>query len=241
MRYSFFFLFVLLAIHPATSFAQVDSTHLRSDSSYAPNLNWARVGGSVGGLTATIVAIHIYQNNAWWANEREGFHVIDDADYQADYDKCGHMFGAEYSSFVFDQAYRWAGMDTLQANVFGALSGALWEYYVEIEDGFASGWGFSRGDAKSDITGATFYLLTQRVPYLDDLRYKWFYTPTNKLLKDQPDIAGQSVNVIEDYGGQTYYLRADVHSMLPDNMKSYWPSWLNLAVAVSGYDSNTAD
>src|ERR1700733_11658053 len=132
MRYSFLVLFILLAIHPSASLAQFDSTHVHPDSSYAPNLNWGRVAGTVGGLTATITAIHIYQNNAWWANSRTGFHVIEDADYQADYDKCGHMFGAEYSSYVFDQAYRWAGLDTLQANVFGALSGALWEYYVEI-------------------------------------------------------------------------------------------------------------
>lgn len=242
MRFSFLVLFVAVIISPATSMAQVDSMHAHEDtSSYAPKLDWGRIGATTGGLTAAILAIHIYQNNAWWANERSGFHVIEDPSYQADFDKCGHMFGAEYSSWVFDQAYQWAGMDSIQSSVFGALSGALWEYYVEIEDGFATDWGFSRGDAKSDITGATFYLLSQRVPILDDFRYKWFYTPTNKLLKDQPDITGQSVNIIEDYGGQTYYLRADVHALLPDDWKDYWPKWLNIGAAVSGYEINTAD
>ena len=151
------------------------------------------------------------------------------------------MFGAYYSSFFFDQAYKWAGMDSAQSALTGAISGALWEFYVEIEDGYAGAWGFSRGDAKSDITGAAFYLLNQRLPVLKDFRYKWFYFPTSKLTSNQPDIPGQSVTFIEDYGGQTYYLRADIHSMLPDNMKPYWPSWLNLAVAVSGYDINSVD
>jgi hypothetical protein len=247
MRFSFFVVFALLLVQPATSFAQVDSlrtpkaSSAMQNTSIKPQLNWGRIGVTTGILTSTILAIHIYQNNAWWANERSGFHVIEDPGYQADFDKLGHMFGAYYSSYFFDYAYRWAGMDSLQASIFGALSGAFWEYYVEIEDGFAADWGFSRGDAKSDITGASFYLLTQNVPYLDDLRYKICYTPTNKLLKDQPDITGQSVNLIEDYGGQTYYLSADIHSLLPDSWKDYWPKWLNIAAACSGYDINTAD
>ncbi len=221
-------------------FAQQDSIRHSTDSIPAP-LSWSRVGITAGALTAGIVALHIYQNNAWWANERTKFHVIEDADYQADFDKLGHTFGGYYSSFFFDQAYHWAGLDSSQSALFGALSGALFEYYVEIEDGFASGWGFSRGDAKSDIAGATFYLLNQRVPILQNFRYKWFYTPTNKLIKDQPDIQGQTVNAIEDYGGQTYYLTADIHGLLPESLKPYWPQWINLALAISGYDINSVD
>ncbi|HEY3875003.1 MAG TPA: DUF2279 domain-containing protein, partial [Candidatus Kapabacteria bacterium] len=194
-----------------------------------------------GSLTAAIIALHLYQNSAWWANERSKFHVIEDPSYQADFDKFGHTFGAYYSSYFFDQAYNWAGLDSMQSALFGALSGALFEYYVELEDGFASGWGFSRGDAKSDILGSSFYLLNQRVPFLRNFRYKWFYTPTNKLTKDQPDIPGQTVNAIEDYGGQTYYLSANIHNMLPTDWQAYWPKWLNIALGVSGYNINTID
>jgi hypothetical protein len=241
MRITLIVSLLCLALASSDMQAQVDSTRTTHDSSAAPKLNWARVGVTTGALTGGIVALHVYQANAWWDNNRSQFHVFEDGDYQADFDKVGHIFGAYYSSYFFDYAYRWAGMDSVQATTFGALSGALWEYYVEIEDGFASGWGFSRGDAKSDIAGAAFYLLNQRVPFLRDFRYKWFYFPTTKLTQNQPDIQGQGVTFIEDYGGQTYYLRADVHSMLPDNMKAYWPSWLNLAAAVSGYDINSAD
>jgi hypothetical protein len=241
MRYSIILFLACILAYSSESRAQFDSTRIRQDSDSSHQVNWSRVAVTTGSLTAAIAGLHIYQSNAWWDNNRAPFHVFEDADYQADYDKVGHMFGSYYSSFFFDQAYLWAGMDSVQATTFGALSGALWEYYVEIEDGFAQAWGFSRGDAKSDITGAAFYLANQRVPFLRDFRYKWFYFPTTKLTQNQPDIPGQGVTFIEDYGGQTYYLRADIHSMLPDNMKPYWPSWLNLAVAVSGYDINSAD
>jgi hypothetical protein len=198
-------------------------------------VDWGRVGLAAGSLALGITALHIYQLNAWWANERTDFHVIEDDDYQHNFDKAGHMFGGYYSSYFFDQAYRWAGLDTTQSALFGALSGALWEFYVEIEDGFASGWGFSRGDAKADIAGASLYLLNQRVPFLRYFKYKWSYFPSEKYLKDQPDLPGEKLNFIEDYTGQSYWMTMDVHSMLKDaGIQPIWPRWLNLAVGISG-------
>lgn len=206
-----------------------------------PGVDWGRIGVAGGGLAATIAALHIYQLNAWWNADRAPFHVIEDPGYQADFDKAGHIFGAYYSSHFFDEAYRWSGLDSGQAALLGAFSGALWEFYIETEDGFASSWGFSRGDAKSDILGGALFLVNQRVSFLRDFRIKWFYTPTTKLTENHPDIPGQTVTFIEDYGGQTYYLRADLHSMLSESLKPYWPSWLNLGVAISGYHINAPD
>ncbi len=240
MRSTILLVAFCLCCHASDARSQSDSTGI-ADTAKGAQVNWTRVGVASGSLVGAIVALHIYQNQAWWSGQRSAFHVFEDPAYQADFDKFGHTFGAYYSCYFFDQAYQWAGLDSAQASTFGALSGALWEYYVEIEDGYAQAWGFSRGDAKSDILGATFYLLNQRVPILRNFRYKWFYTPTNKVLKDQPDIPGQTVNAIEDYGGQTYYLSADIHNMLPRNLQPYWPKWLNLAAGVSGYDINSVD
>jgi hypothetical protein len=225
------------SILPPPSSWPFDTT-VHRDSLVPAGPDLARIAITGGGLVGGITALHIYQLNAWWKADRTAFHVIEDADYQSEFDKVGHIFASYQSSFFFDEAYRWCGLDSAQSSLLGALSGALWEFYIEIEDGFASEWGFSRGDAKSDIAGAAFYLLNQRVPFLRDFRIKWCYTPTTKLTENRPDIPGQSVTFIEDYGGQTYYLRGDIHAMLPESMKSYWPSWLNLAVAVSGYDIN---
>ncbi|GEM_PF-315346 len=200
-----------------------------------PTTDWGRVGIVTGSLAAAVTALHIYQLNAWWANQRGPFHVIEDADYQHDFDKAGHMFGGYYTSYFFDQAYRWAGIDTVESNLLGAFSGALYELYVELEDGFAQGWGFSRGDAKSDIAGAAFYLLNQRVPFFKYFKYKWSYFPSDKYLNNQPDAMGEKLTFIEDYTGQSYWMSADVHSMMKDaGLNPWWPKWLNLAVGLSG-------
>ena len=235
MRRIFFALLLILLSAPQSLFAQSD-TLVRRDS--IPTVDWTRVAIAGGGLAAGVTALHIYQANAWWSNNRAPFHVIEDDAYQAEFDKVGHSFGGYYSSFFFDEAYRWAGLDSAQSALLGAFSGALWEFYIESEDGFAHDWGFSRGDAKADIAGAAFYLLNQRVPFLRDFRVKWFYTPTNKVTEGKTDIPGHQPTIIEDYGGQTYYLRADVHHMLPESAKPYWPKWLNLAFGVSGYNIN---
>ncbi len=215
--------------------------HPVNNSSLQDSISPSRTIAATLSLASAITLLHIYQYNAWWKNQRVRFHVIEDASYQADFDKAGHTFGAYYSSHFFDEAYTWAGMDSAQATLFGALSGAIWEFYVEIEDGFARDWGFSRGDAKADLAGATFYLLRNRIPFLRNFNYKWFYVPTDKLLKNQPDIPGQTVNAIEDYGGQSYYLTMDIHGMLPEAAKPYWPKWLNLALGVGGYNINTVN
>ncbi len=206
----------------------------RVDTSVKPVVKWDRVAISFGSLAAAVGLFHVYQSNAWWKNDRTRFHVIEDPDYQAEFDKFGHTFGAYYSSHFFDEAYTWAGMDSATSTLLAAFSGALWEFYVEIEDGFASQWGFSRGDAKADILGATMFLARNRIPFLRNFQYKWSYFPSNKYLENKPDIPGQSLNFIEDYGGQAYWFCFDIHGMLPEGLKQYWPKWLNLALGASG-------
>ena len=219
---------------PASA-TKTDTLHGTAAMLTPAGTDWTRIGITAGGLTSAITALHIYQLNAWWANQRGKFHVIEDAEYQANFDKAGHLFGACYSSYFFDEAYRWAGVDTAQSALLGALCGAVWEFYVEIEDGFAGDWGFSRGDAKSDITGAMFYLMNRRIPFLRNFEYKWSYWPSSKLLNNNPDIPGQTMNIIEDYTGQSYWLSMDLHSALKDlGIENPWPKWLRVALGASG-------
>jgi hypothetical protein len=228
----------------------VDTTKLGTDGikSYGRSpghsqVDWTKFGIASGSLILAIGALHVYQLNAWWANQRTTFHVIDDVDYKANFDKAGHTFGAYYSSHFFGEAFNWSGFDSAQSDALAATCGLLWELYVEIEDGYARDWGFSRGDAISDFSGAGFYLLRNRIPYLRNLEYKWTYFPSQQLLENKPDIPGQSLNFIEDYGGQSYWLSMNIHGMLPEAAKPYWPEWLNLAVGVAGWnlDARTPD
>src|SRR5579883_958170 len=141
-------------------------------------IDWGRFGISSGVLAASIVGLHILQNNSWWANQRQSFHIYDDPIYQANFDKFGHMFGAYYTSHFFNEAFTWSNLDSAQADLLGALCGAMYEFYVEIEDGYAHDWGFSPGDATGDLVGATFFLLRNRIDFLRNFQYKWFYYPS---------------------------------------------------------------
>jgi hypothetical protein len=213
-----------------------DTTQALQSAAQPQQISWNRFGVAGGSLLAAGVALHIYQANAWWKDNRTAFHVIDDNEYKGNFDKFGHTFGGYYSCYFFDEAFSWSGMDSTQSAALGSALGALWETYIEIEDGFGGSWGFSRGDFRSDLMGAAFYFIRSQVKPLQTLKYKWSYFPSVQYLEDKPDIPGQSMNFIEDYGGQQYWMSLDVHSALPESAREYWPKWLNLAVGVGGWD-----
>jgi hypothetical protein len=230
-------------IRPTTkALMEFDSTEEADDQipqrGYSPGksqINWTRFAIATGGLTATIAALHIYQLNAWWSEQRVPFHVFDDPDYKDNFDKAGHAFGAYYAGHFFDEAFTWSGMDSAQSTALAATCAALWELYIEMEDGYARDWGFSKGDAQADITGALFYLARNRVPFLRNFKYKWTYFPSKNMLRGEPDIPGQTLTVIEDYAGQSYWLSVNVNGILPESARGYWPDWLNLALGWADY------
>jgi len=204
-------------------------------------VSWSRVGATAGTLGLSMYLLHKYQLSAWWSGQRRSFHVFDDPDYKKNYDKIGHAFGGYYTSHFFKESFNWAGMDTTQSIAFGALAGFLFEFYVEVEDGYATDWGFSRGDARADLAGATFFFLRNKIDVLKNFEFKWSYWPSEQLLTNSPDIPGQGLNFTDDYGGQQYWLTANVHNLLPQGAKDYWPNWLNLAFGVSGWKLDAKD
>ncbi|MFI5264146.1 MAG: DUF2279 domain-containing protein, partial [Candidatus Kapaibacterium sp.] len=175
------------------------------------DIDWGKFAITTGVLAASITGLHILQYNSWWANQRGPFHVEDDPDYEHNYDKYGHTFAAYYTSHFFQEAFSWSGLDSSQSTILGGICGAMYEFYVEIEDGFAKDWGFSPGDAKGDIAGATFFILRNRIDFLRNFQYKWFYYPSG----EKPYTKDQTLNPLDDYGGQSYWLTVDVHRMLP--------------------------
>lgn len=209
-----------------------------SDPDYAigrSEIDWTRFAIATGGLTAVVAGLHIYQANAWWSDQRTDFHVFDDPDYKDQFDKWGHAFGGYYSAHFFDEAFTWSGFNKLQSAALGATCAALWELYIEVEDGFARDWGFSHGDAIADLVGAGFFFARSQVPGLDNVGYKWMYWPSKQLLESRPDIPGQTQTFIEDYAGQSFWVTLNVNGVLPEAAKPYWPDWLNLAVGVADY------
>ena len=56
--------------------------------------------------------------------------------------------------------------------------GALFELYVEFEDGFARDWGFSPGDAYADVVGAAWPVVQHYVPAAAHFQPKFSYYPS---------------------------------------------------------------
>jgi hypothetical protein len=192
------------------------------------NVRWGRaaiVGGTLGAL---VTGIHIYQRNAWWSDQRTSFHFQDDPIYALNVDKAGHFLGGAFGSFLGRKSLEWSGFSR-DASVWGGFAmGALFELYVEFEDGFAKDWGFSPGDAYADVVGAFWPVLQEYVPGVEHFQPKFSYWPSREMRS-----GAHKGNAIDDYEGQTYWMGVHVEGLLPQSLKPYWPDWLALAVGVS--------
>jgi hypothetical protein len=192
------------------------------------NVRWGRaaiVGGTLGAL---VTGIHIYQRNAWWSDQRTSFHFQDDPIYALNVDKAGHFLGGAFGSFLGRKSLEWSGFSR-DASVWGGFAmGALFELYVEFEDGFAKDWGFSPGDAYADVVGAFWPVLQEYVPGVEHIQPKFSYWPSKEMRS-----GAHKGNAIDDYEGQTYWMSVHVEGLLPQSWKPYWPDWLALAVGVS--------
>lgn len=192
------------------------------------DVQWGRVAIVGGTLGALVTGIHIYQRNAWWSDQRTSFHFTEDPIYALNVDKAGHFLGGAAGSFIGQKSLEWSGFSR-DASVWGGFAmGALFELYVEFEDGFARDWGFSPGDAYADVAGAFWPVLQEYVPGVEHIQPKFSYWPSKAMRN-----GSHKGNAIDDYEGQTYWMGVHVEGLLPRSLKPYWPDWLAIAVGVS--------
>lgn len=216
--------------------AGVDSTEVST------GINTTRMVIVGGGLAATIVGLHIYQANAWWKDDRGPFHFQEDINYYRGIDKFGHCFGTFMSSYVFDNALHWAGMEQRASALSGAALGLLWETYIEVEDGYATQWGFSPSDFYADAAGASLYAAHAFFPALKNYTLKWSYYPSPVVLgKQEGVIPGQKKIIVDDYEGQAYWIVANLKGVLGEDLGRNVPDWLGLAIGYGARNLNEKD
>ena len=192
------------------------------------NIRWGHTAILGGALALTITGVHIYQMNAWWENDRVPFHFVDDNTYALNVDKVGHFLGGAFCSFLAQKSMEWCGFSTGTSVVAGGVLGALFELYVEFEDGFAKNWGFSPGDAYGDLIGAAWPVGQHYIPYMEHFQPKFSYWPSKGVRDGTSDRI-----IIDDYDGQTAWMGVHIHGLLPCSWQKYWPSWLGIAVGMS--------
>ncbi|HVO74233.1 MAG TPA: DUF2279 domain-containing protein [Ignavibacteriaceae bacterium] len=191
---------------------------------------------AVGGVTlATGIAVHIYQMNAWWKDQRRKFHFTNDNLYALEIDKVGHFYAANLLAHLFSSGLEAANFQSEQAALYGSIASLAFETYVEIEDGFGPDWGFSPEDFTSDFLGAGFSLGQYYFPFLKDFQIKFSYYPSEKFREGL-----HKGNSIDDYEGQKYWLSLRVKNLLPEPVSKFWPAFLNIAggIGVKDLDGN---
>lgn len=181
----------------------------------------------ISGLTVGfLVTQHIIQVNTIWSETTE-FRFIEDGQYALYSDKAGHFFAGYLASSLFSEGFIASGLKKSHAAWVGSLLGLSYTTYVEIMDGFGENWGFSPTDFYADLAGTSFFLLQNYYPYLQNITPKFTYFPANW----HGDLRRKEAEMfIDDYSSHTLWLSFNVHNMLPDNLKPYWPDWLALSV-----------
>jgi hypothetical protein len=222
--------------HPG-HFISADSTRTEEQSlSQDTAINKGRLALVGGTLFGSMVVIHIYQQNGWWKDNRAPFHFQEDLVYGLGVDKIGHFYGAYLLGFAISKCAIWSNVSEESAMWIGSAGGLLFQTYVEVEDGFST-WGFDRVDFASDVGGAAWPIARHYVPYLQNFDLKLSYH-TSSLLGEAggSGFKGQKHLLIDDYEGQTLWMGIKVHNILPEQWKSYWPDFLNLAVGYGARD-----
>ncbi|MER3523045.1 MAG: hypothetical protein C4326_03015 [Ignavibacteria bacterium] len=204
---------------------QLPSEHNNNTTEIHP-VRFALVSGFVA---ASMVGIHIYQQNGWWKNNRSPFHFQEDLKYGRSVDKLGHFYGGTVVAFIVRNAYRWAGLSEETALYWGSAGSLLFQTYVEIEDGFSK-WGFDRVDFAADVAGAAWPIAQYHSPFLRNFDFKFSYVPSPALNTSQGvGFAGQKHIMFDDYEGQTIWMSMKMKNLLPRAVASFWPEWLNLS------------
>jgi hypothetical protein len=182
-------------------------------------------------VAATVVGVHIYQQNAWWQGPRAPFRFENDWEYALNIDKFGHAYGAYLLSNVFTYTMSWVGFRDATSVFWGAVLGLSYQLYVEVEDGFHREYGFSPGDAFADVAGAMIPLAQATFPVLKNFDLKWSYSPSQEYLDALKQNKGRVF--IDDYQGQIYWLTVDPHFLMAEGLSKAVPSWLGLALGAA--------
>ena len=222
---------VTLACPTAT---QAQFTGTCEDGSSRRPATRALVGTTFVGGNAVL---YEYHRRAWWSGERAGFHVTNDLDdIFRDQDKLGHAMGGYHLARAGAGMLHAACMGKRKAMWVGAAHAVALQMQIEIWDGMQATFGFSPPDVLFNTTGTAYALAQELSPRLRSIKPTMSYARTQFARHPEQWPAGTQATLTEtwsDYSGQTYWLSTDVDSLLPPELKRYWPGILRASVGHS--------
>lgn len=190
------------------------------------------VGGNAG--------LFLYFKHAWWSGERAP-HFFFRADWDQEFrdqDKFGHMWGGYHLARIGDALLRASCFSEPKAMTLAAAYATLFQLQIEIWDGHFTKYGFSYADLLANTAGTALALAQYRNPRLRAIKPTISYWPSSTM-RNAGHIPGSTARELRpslDYAGQTYWFSTDVHDLLPDHSKPYWPAFLRFSVGHSVTD-----
>ena len=197
------------------------------------SLNRTRLWLVTGTLAAANAGIMAYYFSTYYkahAAERSAFHSFNDW-YNSDLniDKCGHIWGTQAYVRTLYRMFRWTNMTEDASMIWSGSLAWLFQFEMEITDGFYKQWGFSWGDMGANTFGALYPIVQRKIPFLQRVNFKMSYHPSFAVKQDWVEHG-----YLTDYDGYTYWLSLTIHDFLPKSMAQYYPAWLCLAVGYGG-------
>jgi hypothetical protein len=196
-------------------------------------VNQRKIKVTVATLAALDIAALAVLSEAWYKNQpRTSFHFFNDFPEWKQADKAGHIFCSyQLSRAAIDVLRQWDTPDN-KAFFWGSLTGFLLISQVELLDGFASDYGASLSDLAANAIGSM--IAYSQYALWDEPRFHLKYSfRRSGYAVQRPEILGSNIleEMLKDYNGQTFWLSADIHKLLPKG--NGFPKWLNVSLGYS--------
>ncbi len=195
-------------------------------------INQGRFIGVLVG-TAAFYTITLLVLRKQWYKKRVPFHSFNDNGEWLQMDKVGHAATAYCMSRGGYELMRWSGVNEQASILTGGLLALLFQTTLEVYDGHAEGWGFSKGDMVANVAGTALFMGQQYGAGQQVVSLKYGFRKTI-FPPYRPNLLGKTTGqqMLKDYNGQQYWLSVNLASVLPVGPK--FPQWLNLDVGYSG-------
>jgi hypothetical protein len=226
MRNIYFLFLLLLSLSSAA----------QQDTGYSTTGFTTKQKVVIGTLAVQQAASFYIQYKWWWKGDYHSFNFEPDGfinNYALGVDKLGHFYTSYVYFHLLSETFRWAHFSDNSRVIVSTALPLAWAISIEIGDGFSS-YGYSWEDLTANSLGIAYGLLQDRVPYMRNFKFKFSYYPSQYFV----DNHFNSWNLTNDYRSHFYWLSFDVHNLLPQPAKRYWPAFLNIAVGY-GIDKRT--
>lgn len=195
-------------------------------------INQGRFIGVLVG-TAAFYTITLLMLRKQWYKKKVPFHSFNDNAEWLQMDKVGHAATAYCMSRGGYELMRWSGVNEQASILTGGLLALLFQTTLEVYDGHAEGWGFSKGDMLANVAGTALFMGQQYGNGQQVVSMKYGFRKTI-FPPYRPNLLGKTTGqqMLKDYNGQQYWLSVNLASVLP--VGPSFPRWLNLDLGYSG-------